>query len=586
MQGRRFRWRLRTEDIPDLPLIDRILAVRGFTDREAITRFVSPSLHHLHDPSTLPGIEQAVPRLLDAARHGETIVIYGDYDVDGICASSILYHTLKTIAPDASVQTYVPHRMSEGYGLNEEAIASLARDGAKVIVSVDCGITACGPARCAQEHGVDLIITDHHNPPAAGDTLPEAFALVHPRLPGPHTPYACGELCGAGVAFKLAWRLATAFCRSERVTEKLRRSLLDSLVLAALGTIADVVPLQGENRTIASFGLKMIRDTDNLGLNALIDAAGLSNTDEIDAEAVGFRIAPRLNACGRMGHAQEAIELLTTRDAQKATQIARRLNQQNEERQAVERLIFDQAAAMAEQAGMTGSDRRAIVLSHTEWHTGVVGIVCSRLVERFGRPAILLQDVDGELKGSARSIDGYSIHAGLVASSAHLLRFGGHDMAAGLAMQSTSLEAFTDALMLHANEHIAPHMLTPEIRIDTPASIGELETGAVQAILRLGPFGRGNAKPVLMLKDARITRPPRCIGSEAKHLEICVRQASCPNRELRLVGWSLGRFCEDLASGMHLDVVMKPKLNTWRGVTSVQGELKDFAKVESVVVAV
>lgn len=583
MRGQRFRWRLRTDEIPDLPILDRILAVRGFTDRDAINTFVSPSLRHLHDPASLPGIETAVPRLLDAIKRGESIVIYGDYDVDGICAASILYHTLKTISPDANVRTYVPHRMSEGYGLNEDAMTTLADEGADVIVSVDCGITAVAPAARARSLGVDLIITDHHNPPATGDAMPDAFALVHPRLPGAHDAYPCGELCGAGVAFKLAWRLATAHCRSEKVSDELRRTLLDALVLAALGTIADVVPLQDENRTIASFGLKMVRGTQILGLNALIEAAGLTNADEIDAEAVGFRIAPRLNACGRMGHAQEAMELLTTADAAKATKIARRLNKQNEERQAVEREIFDQAAKMAEQAGMTGTDRRAIVLAHPDWHTGVVGIVCSRLVERFGRPAILLQDVDGELKGSARSIDGYSIHAGLVAASAHLSRFGGHDMAAGLALDASRFDAFVESLLAHAHEHIEPHMLTPEIRIDTPAGVEELDSAVVGAILRLGPFGRGHAKPVLMLKDVRITRPPRCIGSQAKHLEMTVRQETYPDRELRLVGWNLGRFCEDLAAGMHLDVVIRPTLNTWRGVTTVQGELRDFAKVESAV---
>jgi len=580
------------------PLVKRILASRGLTDQTEIESFMDASLHDLCDVSLMPGIEPAAERMVQAVRNNERIAIYGDYDVDGITASAILYHILKTASPEAIVRAYIPHRVDEGYGINTQAIETLAHNlwgnngppppppvesnessGADLIVSVDCGITAIEPARRAAELGVDLIITDHHNPPRPGDPLPVALALVHPGLPG--SEYPCQDLCGAGVAFKLAWRFATLWCGSERVTERFRNTLTRLLALAALGTIADIVPLVDENRVIAKNGLRMMRHTGLTGLDALIDAAGLSDTTKLDSTDVGFRIAPRINACGRMGHAREAVDLLTTiDDPTEAQRVANELNRLNEKRRAMERSIFKQACDMAEGAGMTDENRRVIVLAHEDWHPGVVGIVCSRLVEKYHRPTILMQRGDDLIKGSARSIPDYSIHAGLEAVSEHLHTFGGHDMAAGVSVKPDQYEQFVGALTDHANENIEPDHMVSIVEYDTQAEVHELDEPTVRAILDLGPFGRSNPRPALLLTGLRLYQEPRRMGQSGKHLSLTAMSGitigSGSQGMIQLVGWSLGHLAPQLAAGKSFDAIVQPDLNTWRGRTSVQCVLCDL----------
>lgn len=508
-------------NLPIEPLVARILNARGLADPADLDRFVNTSLKHLHDASLLPNIGRAVERIIASLRRGGPIVIYGDYDVDGITASAILYHTFRAAAPQADIRIHIPHRIDEGYGLNAHSLVELRRQGADLVVSVDCGITALEPAAAARACGLDLIITDHHNPPQPGDPLPDAFAIVHPRLPGSAYPF--GHLCGAGVAFKVAWEFARAWCGSERVSDAYRVLLTECLAFAALGTIADIVPLHGENRVIAKYGLRMMKFTRFVGLNALISAAGLDD-EGIDSEAVGFRLGPRLNAAGRMGHAREAAFLLTDATPGEAMAIARQLNIQNQDRRDTERQIFEQACAMAEQAGMTGADRRIIVLCHPDWHAGVVGIVASNLVERFGRPAILLHETaDGaSCRGSARSIPGYSIHAGLAAAATHLERFGGHDMAAGLSVARENLAAFIEAITAHANEHISVADLTPSLAIDCEAGLHELTATAVHQVLALGPFGAENPRPALLVRGLQVGADVKTMGSGGKHLSLAV----------------------------------------------------------------
>ncbi len=461
------------------PLLQRILAARGITGPSADT-FLSPSLKQLHDPSLMPGLDRAAERLLSAARAGDRIVIYGDYDVDGVSATAILYHALKAVVPTCNLGTYVPHRLEEGYGLNPASITELCRGSesnppARVIVSVDCGITAVEPARIAKELGVDLIITDHHNAPAEGQPLPDAFALVHPRLPGSTYPF--GDLCGAGVAFKLAWRIMRLAHGREELSEPLRILVREMAGLCSLGTVADIVPLVGENRVLAAFGLRYIKHSTIEGLRALVEASGLSG-ENIKAEDVGFKLGPRLNACGRMGHAREAVELLTVATGQRARDIAEDLTRKNDERRRTEKDIFDQACAMAEAAGMTTDATRAIVLSSPDWHAGVVGIVCSRLVERYHRPAILLAESTGDdgvtCHGSGRSVDGVNLHGAIGACAQHLLTFGGHDMAAGMKLHSSNLGAFRDAFTAKVGELLRAEDLIGRAIYDTPADLGEL----------------------------------------------------------------------------------------------------------------
>ena len=586
MRGMTHRWLLgpgtdacegSADSAAPAPLVQRILAARGLFDAADIQRFCTPRLTDLCDPELIPGIEAAAARLLDALRNDELIVIYGDYDVDGITATAILYHTLRSINPAARVQSYVPHRLDEGYGLNADSLGQLHKQGAQVVITVDCGITAIEEAQLANELGLDLIITDHHNVPP-DSALPAALAIVHPSLPGSQYPFA--ELCGAGVAFKLAWRLATMWCGSPRVSEALQQNLLDMLPLAALGTIADVVPLVGENRVLASFGLRLIKQTPIVGLRALIEASDLMG-EHIDCEKVGFVLGPRLNACGRMGHAAQAVRMLTDADADEASEIAGRLAKLNRERQQIQRKIIEQAEALAETSGMTVEDRRIIVLAHPDWHPGVVGIACSRLVEKYGRPTILMQDQGDVCRGSARSIDGYSIHDALAACAQHLQSFGGHDAAAGLTLSTDALVHFTKDITAHALANISIEQLTPPLSIDCDASLHELDLNTVNQLATLSPFGRGNRRPTLRVRGTVLAEPPKQMGAHGQHLQLRLRQdAAVGRRQVRSVWWSAGQLACDLASGMRLDVAIEPKVNTWQGRVSVEAEVRDVRVVE------
>ncbi len=548
------------------PLLERLLACRGLTDAAAVRAFVEPSLRDLHDPSLIPDLDRAAERILSALRSGEPLVIYGDYDVDGVTATAILFHTLRLIAPDAPVSTYVPHRLEEGYGLSTAAIEQLAAQGARVIVSVDCGVTAFEPAAAARRTGVDLIITDHHN--MDGDSLPAAFAVVHPRCPGSAYPF--GELSGAGVAYKLAWRLATLYCGDHRVTAEFRTLLVELLAFAALGAIADIVPLVGENRIIARHGLVRVKHSPNAGLRALVEASGLAG-DDIDSDHVGFALGPRLNACGRMGHAREAVELFTTATPVQAAMIAANLCKLNDQRRATEYRIADHAAAMAESAGMTGPDCRAIVLAHADWHAGVIGIVCSRLVDRFHRPTILLQLKDGQAHGSGRSIDGFSLHAALSRCSEHLLSFGGHDMAAGMRLDEGRMAAFTEAFTAQANAGLEPDQLVATVSYDCEASLAELTPETVGKIEMLSPFGMGNPRPRLCLSRVRIDRRPDTFGAHGKHLALMLRQG---DRWVRTVAWNWGERRDEVAVGSEIDAIVSPRISSYNG--SVEPVLEDL----------
>ncbi len=554
------------------PLTARVLASRGIADAAEAEAFLHPSLLGLHDPSLLPDADRAAQRIVAALRSGEQIVIYGDYDVDGITATAILWHTCKALAPDADIRTYIPHRLDEGYGLNTEAIRSLAADGASVIVSVDCGITAREPAKLCRDLGVDLIITDHHNPPATAAEMPDAFAVVHPRVPGSAYPF--GELCGAGVAYKLAWRMVTLSQGSDRVSPRLRELLLHLLSFAALGSIADVVPLQDENRIIARFGLGRIKRSPFAGLRALVDASSLDKED-IDAERVAFTLAPRLNACGRLGHAREAVRMFTEASYEEAFSIADELNGQNAARRKIEDTIVEQAVEMAEAAGMTGEDQRAIVLTHPGWHPGVVGIACSRLAERFCRPTVLLADDGAHCRGSGRSVTGVSLHAALQRCDHLLERWGGHDMAAGMTVQRGSFDEFARALVEEVNAVHPVEDLVRTLRYDCEASLAELTVVSVGELAAMGPFGAGNPSVRLRLTGLTIAEQPRQVGREGKHLQLRFRG---DGRYVKSIAWRWGEHAADLAAGMTVDVLAKPMLSHWGGSTTVELELQDLQK--------
>ncbi|XAM00876.1 DHHA1 domain-containing protein [Phycisphaeraceae bacterium D3-23] len=616
------------------PLITQLLAARNIVGREATQRFLHPKLTDLHDPALLPGCVRAAQRIKQAVDDAQPIIIYGDYDVDGVTASAILYHTLKIAGAD--VHTYVPHRLDEGYGLNEDAIRMMADRGSRIadgqagttsdpehiahppspirhplVVSVDCGITATGPARVARELGIDLIITDHHT--FDPDDLPDAHTLVHPGVPMAdcglrmadqpdsqpeiddtpahppsairHRPSPNLDLCGAGVAYKLAWQFARAFSGCEatqtkpagRLPDKFRGLLMDLLALAALGTVADVVPLVGENRIITCFGLSRIKRTGIAGLNALIEASNLAG-EKIDSYHVGFVLGPRLNACGRMGHAREAVELLTTAEGDRARELAEQLHHTNEQRRATEKRIVDAAVEQVENHGYAADDRRAIVVAGDGWHPGVVGIVASRLVDRYHRPAVVL-GIDagsGEAKGSARSVDGVSIHAALTSCGEHLAKFGGHAMAAGLTMDAVKLDAFREALVAEVNTMLPAEDLCGSVRIDAAVDLCDCDVVLFDDVQRLAPFGRSNPKPRLLAECVTLARAAQRMGAAGKHLSLQLRQGGA---SIRAVAWNRGDLADDLPAGVSVDVVFQPNINTWQGRRNAELVVVDIRRV-------
>lgn len=551
-------------------LLERVLLARGLSDPDAADAFLNPSLHHLHDPSLIPDLDRAAQHILDSLRHHQSIAIYADYDVDGLTAAAILFRTLRILQPDADVRTYIPHRIDEGYGLNSDALRSLADDGTRLVITVDCGVTAVEPALAARDAALDLIITDHHTPPASLHDLPPALAVVHPTRPDSTYPYP--HLCGAGVAYKLAWRLATMHAGAERTTPQLRTHLVDMLALAALGTVADVVPLTGENRAIARFGLSRAHSTPIVGLRALVDAAGLSGNN-IDEYHAGFAIAPRLNAAGRVGHARQALDLLITDDRSLADATALDLCRLNNERRDIEQKITEHAVELATRAGMTTPDRRAIVLAHEDWHVGVVGIACARLVDRFARPVVLLNRSNELLAGSARSVEGFNLHDALTCCAEHLISYGGHDMAAGLKLHPARLDAFTDAFIALANQRLSPDDLIAPIAIDCEVTLRELTPDAVLALERLAPFGRGNPPVRLLVRDAEVSGRPSLLGREGKHLALLLKQGETI---LRCIAWNWGRHYERIPPGARIDAVLSPRLSTWGGRTRVESEIRDL----------
>lgn len=565
MRGLTHRWVL-PEAGGGEALVGRVLRARGLVAEEAREAFLEPSLKRLHEPSAMADMDRACERILAAARGGEPIVIFGDYDVDGITATMILHRMLKALEARAEVRTFIPHR-DEGYGLSVEAIESLASEGARLIVSVDCGITAIEPARAAKALGVDLIVTDHHNPPASEGDLPEAYAVVHPRRPASAYPF--GGLCGAGVAYKVAWRLATMHAGTARVSEQMRSLLVELLAPAAMGAIADIVPLVDENRVIAKFGMSRVASSRFVGIRALVEASGIDD-GRVDSEVVGFRLAPRINACGRMGHAREALQLLLTDDEAEARSIAEVLNKANESRRRVEKQVVEEASRLAEAMGIEG--RRSIVLAKEGWARGVLGLAASRLAERYCRPTALLRLEDGMGHGSARSIDGFNLHAALEACGAHLCTYGGHDAAAGLSCEEGRVEGFAAAFEAHASGVLSEEDLVHTLRIDADATPGELSLDSVGQIERLAPFGAGNARVTVRCARVRVHGPVQAMGRDGSHLKVTFEG---DDGVMRVVAWGWAKHAEALAPGRLMDVAVSPRISRWNGSARVEGELVD-----------
>lgn len=550
-------------------IVARLLAARGLTAPDEVRSFLSGSLSDLRDPDLLPGVAEAADRMLAAAKAGRNIVVYGDYDADGMCATAILMNCLEAI--DAQASWYVPDRFEEGYGLNGDALESLAKKGASLVVTVDCGIASVAEARKARELGLELIITDHHS---FADTLPEADVLVHPRLPGADYPF--GELCGAGVAFKLAWAIATRACGSKQVTPRLREMLLKSIGFAALGTVADVVPLLDENRIYVKHGLECLRKRGGPGIERLLELAKLQEKSQLESEDVAFRLAPRLNAAGRLGQAASGIELLTTADAARAVSLADYVHELNAQRDTLERSIQLAAAKQARDRFDPEQDP-ALVLADRGWHAGVIGIVAGRLAEKFHRPIVMLARDEHQGRpaiGSVRSVPGFDVHAALVTCRDLLVTCGGHAAAAGLRIEDAKIDAFRGRFLAAVEQRMPAALRQAQITLDGEATLASLTLDTVQQMERLAPFGQANRRPVLCASGVRLVEPPRTIGGGARHISMNLVQHGA---KLRGVAFGGADWLEHLpAPGQPFHVAFKPKINEFRGRRTAEMEIIDW----------
>jgi|LakMenEpi03Aug12_release.lakeMendotaPanAssembly.Ray.scaffolds.fasta_scaffold113456_2 single-stranded-DNA-specific exonuclease len=573
------RWHVRAHDRAAVAALERsagvsslvaaLLSARGVTDPAGVKSFLKGTLSDLRDPETLPGVPEAADRILAAARAGRKIVVYGDYDADGMCATAILVGCLEAL--DAQPAWYVPNRQDEGYGLNAEALAKLAADGAHLVVTVDCGITAVGEAARARELGLELIITDHHH---FAEALPAADVLVHPRLPG--TAYPFGQLCGAAVAFKLAWAIATRASGSSRVTPRLREALLKGIGLAAFGTVTDVMPLVDENRLLVKHGLEQLRSRGGPGLTRLIELTGLTTASRIESEHVAFKLGPRLNAAGRMATAANGIELLVTDDLARGGQLADYLHELNAQRETEERSLQLAAAKQAKEQFDPEGDA-ALVLADRGWHKGVVGIVAGRLAERWHRPVVMIARdplQGGPAVGSVRSVPGFDVLEAVKACGAHLLGCGGHAAAAGLQVDDARIDDFRRAFVAAVEARMPASLRKAQLTLDGETSLVALTLDTVEQLEQLAPFGEGNRRPTLCASGVTLAEPARTIGQSGKTLQLRLVQHGAA---IRGVAFGGGEWLPHLpAPGEPFHVAFRPKINEYRGRRSAEVEVVDW----------
>ncbi|MBL9090553.1 MAG: single-stranded-DNA-specific exonuclease RecJ [Planctomycetaceae bacterium] len=572
-------WRIQSHDAAQIaalarsanvsPVVAQLLACRGLTGTETIREFLDAKLTALRDPALLGGVEQAAQLLMAAVRDRRKITVYGDYDVDGMTATSLLMQCLKLLGGE--VNFFVPRRLEEGYGLNADALKSLAAAGTKVVVTVDCGISAVAEAQVAAELGLELIITDHHEFAAE---LPQAAALVHPRLPGTAYPFA--GLSGAGVAHKLAWELCRQADGAKKVSPRMRDYLMSALGLAALGTIADCVPLVDENRVLVKHGLKSLCEQPGIGIAALIRVAQLAEKKQLDCEDVGFALAPRLNAAGRLGQAELGVELLTTTNPERAQALAEYVNGLNGDRQSLERSIYITAHKQITEKFDADNDA-AFVLADPEWHPGVIGIVAGRLTEKFHKPVILIALDRLGVKpgtGSARSVPGVELHRALAACTQHLVGHGGHAAAAGLKIEERKVDDFrADFCEFVAAERNRP-TAGPELLIDAETPLSVLTLAAIEQIEQLGPFGQGNPRPTFCATGLTLDEAPKKIGGGQRHLSLKLSQH---RNSMRAVSFGNADWAEELEKlDGPIDVAFRPVINEFRGRRTVEMQLLDW----------
>ncbi len=534
--------------------ICRLLAARGHAPAELAKRYLRPRLEQLLPPEQLLDLDRAVDRLVRAIRGGETILVHGDYDVDGMSSTTLLTRAFRALG--GTVVPFIPRRLLDGYDLTDAGVRAAREAAATVVVTCDCGTSAVAPVQALQAEGIDVIISDHHLP---GGDLPNAYAILNPKRPGCASEDK--DLAAAGIAFKLALAVTRACGGNENV-------VFGMLDLVALATIADIAPLRGENRVFARYGLRMLAETKNLGLRALIRSAGLEGKP-LTAGRIGYILAPRLNAVGRLGHALRGVELLMAQNEHEANSIARELEELNVKRQEIDRATVEQARQRVLTLDL--EETYGIVLAEEGWHPGVIGIVASRIVEEFGRPTVLIGLEGDEGKGSGRSISRFDLHAG-IGTCRHLLkRFGGHRSAAGVTIDRDRVDEFARCFNDAARAVLTPDDLIPELRVDLEVALADLTPGFEALLRHLEPCGAGNPSPMLVTRGVRLAAPARAVGQGGLKLRLQTDHAP-----LEAIGWSLGHRIGELDLSRPFDIAYRLERDEYQGVSRLQAKLVDF----------
>ncbi len=559
---------MRSAGVP--PVVAQLLVSRGVYRPDDARLFLDSKLIGLRDPLELPGVPEATSLIIDAIRNATPITVYGDYDADGITGAAILVNGLRMLGAD--VHYFVPNRLQDGYGLSSAAIEKLHRRGRRLIITVDCGITSVEQAQLCRRLGITLIVTDHHQ---LADSLPDAAAIVHPRLPGSCYPF--GELCGAGVAFKLAWALCQQVCGSKKVTEPMRDFLMQSLALAAIGTIADMVPLLDENRILVHHGLRSLRANPLPGLRELMKLTKLEGKSALLSEDVAFSLAPRLNATGRLGQAQLGIELLTSPAGERVVSLAQYIEQLNVSRDSLQRSVQLAAGKLATTDFDPQADP-ALVLAGVGWHLGVIGVVAGRLADKYGKPVLIIsldaaggKPAIGSGRAGTPSID---IHKALSQCCGRLIRFGGHRAAAGITIAEDQIDSFRDDFFEAISCQSVAADCVAEILIDAQAPLGQLNLQTVSQIEQLSPFGQGNPRPVLCSSGVTLAEPSRRMGTGERHMTVRLQQH---NIQIRAVAFGQGDWCDDLNNCEGpIDIAYRPVINEFAGRRTVEIQLVDW----------
>lgn len=535
-------------------LLATILVNRKITKQEEVRLFLEPTRADFHNPFLITDMEKAVERIIVAIEKQEKVTIYGDYDVDGITSITVLKSFLQDRG--LAVESYIPNRLEEGYGLNKEAIEKIVKNGCQLMITVDCGISAIEEIKYANSLGIETIVTDHHEP---GSELPEALAVIDNKRKDSTYPFR--ELAGVGVVFKLIQAIGMKLGLKEE-------EYLKYLDIVCVGTISDIVPLVNENRVIAKLGLMLIRQTKNIGLRSIMNSSGYT---KIDSNSISFGIAPRINACGRMGKAEEALALLMSKNYNQVNELTQKLNEHNRVRQETEKNIFENAVKQIEEEHLENNN--AIIVGGHNWHHGVIGIVASKITEMYFKPSILLSfEEDGIGKGSGRSIPGFDLHDALMQCMDTIEKFGGHSMAVGITVRKEKFKSFreefeTIAEVAHIDE------IVPVIQVDSKIEIKDINKEMVESLKQLEPFGEGNRMPVFVFKNLKIDSI-RAL-SEGKHLKLTLKDN---NTIINSIGFNLGYLAEEYRIGDKIDIVGVLEINSFNGVDSLQINMKDIMR--------